>query len=1223
MSVHLHATGSNPEWHVDAQKLVLALGVAEPSSSTRDVEFHIQHGSGPPQQPLFALSAGGGRPDGPDAHVALRTWSPDCNAHVTRLRLGPNGATAEGDFAVKGAVHAAVYANLVDDLSSTNGLVPPTAFALSRAFASLCNLIITRTPPPDGRSNLDPSISSLPMDTTLAAGRVVCTGLNVVPGGSIVAGSYCNLVDDFRLSKFGVPASAHALNTAYTQLSNAIEARVATLRLLGVHAAGNAPLPSALALGPLPVDMWLGTGDGRDVLRFRRADVGGTTEFMGGAASQGLAPCFTFGAVGAPDGTAPLMSLSANAELFVAGAVRAQAGYCNLPDATDDAAGIVRLASSSAPAPSNSAASAAVVSALHDVAMAANDTTRALYEATVYTAGDAHDRATAASNAAHAQRFVRAYSQASEHVAGVELFNADASGGVRLALRAGLSVEANVKLDATSNVLTVQNTSAGAVELVSSTPGSGAAPCTLRVAEDVTISGGVSALQSFPPDLRSDQGDPSGYTASASSVFSAATWAQAHQGVSALPEDTGWASAPGTYDAATGAPSQAADSTSAAALTRQGGGDVIVRGEWLQFTAPEPIFPRAYSLLCRNPNHAASSWVLLGSGDAGYTWRVLAAAQDNVLPDGSVLALDARPSTGFNMFRIVLTRVAGGSPAYPTLVQVDTLKVIGGVGAPTSDLLFRVDASTLCVARDGKVGILTPEPLAPLDIAPPAGGVSRKRTVVLGGDGSSEHEFCGLGFLAGGSLTYQAAAPQACHVFEAASGAASSLEIMRLCGDGRVGIGCAEPTCGLDVRAGAVNTVAGFWLQGRALVGSNWDVDMRAPHALAGRGGLTVHGSTGRVAVGLVGGAEGARAPLDVQSLPAMFGPSNGRGACVLSLDSDLAHFASGDHVFSGPATFVEPVTFSNVLSITARDGSPATLRLGTAELRTLDAGDAIALATDGQARLVVRKDGQVALGASASAVMPLAPLHVASQRTLEFQNGVQHPVSIWAVGGVATQGSFLTSSDARLKDVTARGSSLADLELLDRIDVVRYRRRDGGSKAPERLGFLAQQVRETLPDAVALHEGCVPDVMAAVLGVRDAAAWDAREAWLELPSSAPPLVPGEHVRLQERRKELTWDVQVLSSNAGVAGTHLVLVRARTGADLRQLMACGGELFVYGRTVQDMHTLEYNSVFALAVAGVQQLNQVRKDAEARIAALEHAVSQCSCGVMSAETGRHQ
>lgn len=100
---------------------------------------------------------------------------------------------------------------------------------------------------------------------------------------------------------------------------------------------------------------------------------------------------------------------------------------------------------------------------------------------------------------------------------------------------------------------------------------------------------------------------------------------------------------------------------------------------------------------------------------------------------------------------------------------------------------------------DGYVGIGNSDPRAPLQFET---SVANKK-IVLWGTGDSDHEFFGFG-VSGVSLRYQVNSTDSDHTFYAATGPSTSDELMRITGDGKVGIGITNPQASLHVAGDAI-----------------------------------------------------------------------------------------------------------------------------------------------------------------------------------------------------------------------------------------------------------------------------------------------------------------------------------------------------------------------------------------------------------------------------------
>src|SRR5215471_2100633 len=100
----------------------------------------------------------------------------------------------------------------------------------------------------------------------------------------------------------------------------------------------------------------------------------------------------------------------------------------------------------------------------------------------------------------------------------------------------------------------------------------------------------------------------------------------------------------------------------------------------------------------------------------------------------------------------------------------------------------------------GKIGIGTAAPNAPLQF----GNVLGNRRMVLWETANNDHQFYGFG-INGLMLRYQVDGPGAVHAFFAGTSASTSVELMRIQGNGNVGIGTSAPNAPLQFANTLVN----------------------------------------------------------------------------------------------------------------------------------------------------------------------------------------------------------------------------------------------------------------------------------------------------------------------------------------------------------------------------------------------------------------------------------
>jgi hypothetical protein len=181
---------------------------------------------------------------------------------------------------------------------------------------------------------------------------------------------------------------------------------------------------------------------------------------------------------------------------------------------------------------------------------------------------------------------------------------------------------------------------------------------------------------------------------------------------------------------------------------------------------------------------------------------------------------------------------------------------------------------------------------------------------------------------------------------------------------------------------------------------------------------------------------------------------------------------------------------------------------------------------------------------------------------------GENQQLSIYAALDVSAR-QYYVRSDARIKKINGRSSGSDDLASLMGIEVTDYQFKDfalNGSAKQKKV--IAQQVETVFPQAVSKSRDVVPDIYikAAV-----------KDGWIELKTD---LKKGERVRLIAQEADGIFEVLEVSKD-----------RFRT-----QLKPEGGEVFVFGREVNDFRTVDYDAIAMLNVSATQQIKR-EKDSE--------------------------
>ncbi len=186
------------------------------------------------------------------------------------------------------------------------------------------------------------------------------------------------------------------------------------------------------------------------------------------------------------------------------------------------------------------------------------------------------------------------------------------------------------------------------------------------------------------------------------------------------------------------------------------------------------------------------------------------------------------------------------------------------------------------------------------------------------------------------------------------------------------------------------------------------------------------------------------------------------------------------------------------------------------------------------------------------------------------FNNTNNTPYSIWASQRIAAN-EFNAFSDVRIKNVIGVSSNTNDLNTLAKIKITDYTMKDKvqyGNKAFKKV--IAQELKAVYPLAVNVTTNFVPNIYQKAT---------ASNGWIALNTD---LVKGDKVKIitANSTKELMVE-EVANGKFKVATTD-------------------GEVFVYGKEVNDFHTVDYEALSTLNISATQALLKRIEELEAKV-----------------------
>jgi hypothetical protein len=256
-----------------------------------------------------------------------------------------------------------------------------------------------------------------------------------------------------------------------------------------------------------------------------------------------------------------------------------------------------------------------------------------------------------------------------------------------------------------------------------------------------------------------------------------------------------------------------------------------------------------------------------------------------------------------------------------------------------------------------------------------------------------------------------------------------------------------------------------------------------------------------------------------------------------------------------------------------------------------------LTFSTAGSEKMRINSNGFVGIGTNNPTngylhVISRASSHPAGKYFNNATNGIFDTgassgnfISVYGDSYMWASAGFIAASDSRIKtnfqDIPD-GESLQQLRL---IEPTSYQYVDKAERGDKRVyGFMAQQVREIIPHAVSLQKHIVPDI------------YDLAD------------VSGTTVTLRTKTfaySDVSATVNMILQETGKQDVSANFYPPNTIELHQPFQQDVSEAFVYGRKVDDFHTLDKDVIFTINVAATQELDRQVQLLQQRITMLEN------------------
>ena len=211
------------------------------------------------------------------------------------------------------------------------------------------------------------------------------------------------------------------------------------------------------------------------------------------------------------------------------------------------------------------------------------------------------------------------------------------------------------------------------------------------------------------------------------------------------------------------------------------------------------------------------------------------------------------------------------------------------------------------------------------------------------------------------------------------------------------------------------------------------------------------------------------------------------------------------------------------------------------------------------------------------------------------------HDCSLYATEKIATSknftainGTFITSSDSRIKTNIQDLENSACLAQINRLKPKRYTYKDTINRGENSVvGFIAQQVKEVIPSAVEIDVQFIPNIYRL-------ASVEQGILTFESPIELTSVADGTKIKVYDNSLEEYF--------LDVASATETTISLSDATQLPEKALHESKIFVYGEQVRDFHMLKKEMIIPICVGAIQDMDRRAIALEARVDMLNQFVT---------------